>query len=141
MKRSIGYKSSELAKDARATQFRVSMVTSQGTYLRDEAAILVEKARVDRVLTMIVRGLLYHLKKQRIPQDYLISVSLVERSKVVETVEYVAALPHQGPFSWGDGVCECILVQAADDPAMTMWLLQFYRGAMFLVDTSPEVVE
>jgi hypothetical protein len=141
VQRSIQYKSSDLAQDARATHFPVPIFTPKGQYLGERTGILVEKARVEVVLTMMVRGLLYHLQKQRIPQDYVITVNLIEPTKVVETVQYVASLPHESPLSWGDQVCECIFVQAGDNPATTMWLLRFYRGVMFLVDTSPEGME
>jgi hypothetical protein len=141
VKRSIQHNSSDFARDARERNFPQPVFTPQGIYLGNVTAVPVEKARIDRVLALMVRGLVYHLQKQRIPQDYVFGVNLIKPEGVVDTIRNFAVLPHEEPFSWGEQVCECVFVQAADNPATMLWLLRFYRGVIFLVDTSPHGME
>jgi len=136
VRRSIRYNSSDFARDARAQATPRPTFTPEGIYLGNRMVVPVEKARIDRVLALLVRGLLFHLRERRIPRDYVFDVNLVKPESVVDTVRAFVVLPHRGPFVWGEQVCECVFIQAADDPAVTTWLLRFYRGVMFLVDTS-----
>jgi hypothetical protein len=136
VKRAIGRNQSELARAARSDAYRQFVFDSKGLYLGDRLAVPVERGRIDGVLAMMVRGLLFHLTKQHIPQNYVFTANLMDAAKSEETIKNFVLLPHQGSYSWGDGVCECIFTQASDNPATTMWLLRFYRGVLFLVDTS-----
>ncbi len=138
VKRSISRNQSEFARTARSDSYRQPFFDSKGVYIGNRLAVPVEKERIDRVLGMMVRGLLFHLNDQCIPQSYVISAHLIDAAKSEETIRNFVILPHQGPYSWGDGVCECVFTQAADSPATTMWLLRFYRGVLFLVDSSPD---
>lgn len=120
VRRSIRYTSSDFARDARAQASPRPTFTPEGIYLGNRMVVPVEKARIDRVLALMVRGLLYHLRERRIPRDYVFDVNLVKPESVVDTVRAFVVLPHHGPFAWGERACACIFVQAADNPATTL---------------------
>lgn len=138
VKRAIATNRSEFAKLARERSFQQPVFDSKGVVIGSHVAVPVEEERVNRVLIKMVRGLLFHLTGERIPQEYAFGAGLIDARKVEETIQEFVLLPHQGPYSWGDGVCECVFMQAGDNPALTLWLLRFYRGKMFLIDTAPE---
>lgn len=140
VKRSIATNRSEFARLALERSYLQPVFDNKGIVVGNQVAVPVEADRVNRVLIKMVRGLLYHLTGERIPQEYALDVSLIDASRVEETIQEFVVLPHQGPFSWGGGVCECVFMRASNSPAFTVWLLRFYGGKMFLIDSAPEGV-
>lgn len=136
MRRAIGRNQSRLALEARRNPLFRSLVTPQGLYLGEYPAVIMDDAAVNCVLTMMARGFLYNLSKDRIPQDYVFEINRIDPFKTRETIEVFLPLRSYDSAMWGNNVCGYMLTQASDNPGTTMWLIWFYGGqAMFLINT------
>ena len=111
-----------------------ALYTRGGIYLGSYPAVTIEETRVSRIFSMIVRGLYYKARKQRLPDDCVFKARRLPPLEEVNIWQHLAQLGCQYPYRLGD-VFLCAFVTVEEDPAMTIWLLGFYNSAFFTVLT------
>ena len=87
------------------------LITREGDYLGDKYVLSIEQERTDAVFGLMVRGLYYISFGKRLPDDYSISISYIDRRsplglKVVWDSMWKAGVKES--FSLGDGVFHCL---------------------------------
>lgn len=127
--------SSHIGRDIISKGRMQPLYTRAGIYLGDYPMCAIDPGRIDTIFTMIVRGLYYDARKQRIPDDYTFTLLRYDPWDFKRIWQKVQQDLHpNGPRILGD-VFGCTFVSATEDPFSTWWLLAFYGGACFSVDT------
>jgi len=89
--------------------------------------------RVVRIFSMIVRGLYYHVAKQRLPNDCLFEVAEVRLEGTPELWAILSGHGRPEYLTIGDDVFDCWYWVWPDDLAVSQWVLRFYGGLHFTV--------
>lgn len=136
--RAAGTNRSRLAKAARADGKFEAMHTQGGIYLGHYPTVPLEAERINAAITMMVCGLYYSIRKQRIPDEYVFDVRRVPPWHASEEMRNMQQLsPGEGPRLLGDRVFGCYFRYADADEYLTLWLLWFYESVFFYVSTEP----
>jgi hypothetical protein len=88
------------------------------------------------MLGMMVRGLYYDARKQRLPDDYDVTV-LRHDPWDYHAVFKAFNLPSRPTTRRLGEVFACALRWATEDPCVTMWLLLFYERVLFSAFSKP----
>ncbi len=141
---SIGQKSSDLWKAFQAHGRWEVMRTPGGLHLGHVQTAPVESERINHVLRMMVRGLFYyHRERMHYPLEerrldaVVFDVRRVYPWSVAELWESWLESGANGPYGQGADVFRCLYFYGLEDPAVTLWLLRFYGGVVFIVSTGP----
>lgn len=111
--------------------------TPSGLFAGNTPAFEVENKRLQRVYERIVRGLFFHEQGFRVPDDYRVETMLW----VEERPNLLRALPRYfrgRPIRRIGGVFTYTCV-FGENPAISLWLFNFYRHALTMIRTSPAV--
>lgn len=105
-----------------------------GIYLGNAFSFPLDGERINHLFSLIVRGLYYKVRNQRLPDDCDIEVRRVFDFN--ETWENLQRIGYNAR-SLGDGVFTCIFLYAAEEPFLSQWWLWFYESICIYVSTSP----
>jgi hypothetical protein len=124
-----------LAMRAAKSKGKIEPIYSPGgIYLGQGFSFPLEAERINRVFLLIVRGLYYKIRKQRLPDDCEFEVRRVfDFSEVWERLQQIG----YNAYKLGDGVFTCIFIYAAEEPFLTQWWLWFYESICIHVSTTP----
>jgi hypothetical protein len=121
---------------------KVVLVTTSGLFVRRGHALNVDYERVLNVVERTTKGLFYHLRGKRLPDNYNVrayDVSMIERQEFERLYDRLApVLRASRPISLGKRVFDCWYYFADEDPSVSVWLLVFYSKVEFLVFTTPK---
>ncbi|HWE37517.1 MAG TPA: hypothetical protein VG406_13190 [Isosphaeraceae bacterium] len=134
--RSIETNRSEIARAVMSDASPEAVFSPQGDYLGHALSVPVERARLDRAFSLMVRGLWYHVWKELMPFDCKFDVYMMGRFVVVEAWEEMA----QAGASLGvikPDVFACQYLTDADYPFLSRWLLLFYGVTITELYTIP----
>jgi len=118
---------------------RISLTTPGGIYLGQAGGYDVDIARLDRVASRVVRGLLYHELGARLDENYevavysedgLASADLPTLSELRRTI--LAPLSSRPAKTIGNGVFEYRYSLTERSDSSSAWLLVFYGQVRFL---------
>jgi hypothetical protein len=98
----------------------------------------LDKALVESIFTMIVRGLYYDARKERIPDDYQFEIRRFFPWEVKALWEKFQEMHVNGPRILGN-VFGCAFLSAQEDRFTTLWLLWFYERVFFSVYVKNQV--
>ena len=139
--RSVSTNRSELARDAQLYAEFGPRYTPGGMYLGDAWKIPLDGERIARVVKMTVRGLFYHEKRMPLPSHYSVDVAMVPQWSAGEMVRDISKnLPLATTRDVANRrVFKYTYAAATEDPMLSLWLLEFYEGVLFIAGTiSPE---
>ena len=118
----------------------VNVHTPSGTALPDKVPIIgADVDRMYRVLIKIVKGLYYHWKGERLPDDYEVLVYLAGLGEpfqdvLPQAIRFVAK--HEVLHKIGDGSSFVYWVREGDElPDQSYWFMSFYRAVPILAAT------
>jgi len=109
--------------------------TAGDIYLGKVVTAPIDRTRIERLITIMVRGLYYDARCQRIPDNYSFQVltyypwdfaNLWQKFKEERLTLSKRALGN---------IFACGFLPAKEDPFVTMWLLSFYERVFFSVST------
>jgi len=113
------------------------MFSKSGIYIGHGYGIPVESERVIRAMSMMVRGLYYAIRNERLPRDCKFDVSRIDPFQLRSAIPDILRVKHNGPFTLGEGVFACWFIYGLEEPAVTQWLLLFYNSVGVIVSTEP----
>jgi hypothetical protein len=96
-----------------------------GLYLGRRAAFRIDRQRIQRVLSRIVRGLYFHELRRPVPENYDVSVEL-QPYVSPQLREVVDSIKLKAPVTVGEGVFNYCFQHVEEDLNSTLWVLQFY---------------
>jgi hypothetical protein len=128
--RSIHRNSSALVRTAVQAVDIAPLYTRGGLYLGDYPKASVDDTRLSLVLSLIVRGLYYDARKQRLPNDYEVTVLRHDPWDYHEIYKAFNVSSRPATRRLGE-VFACAFHGATEDPYITMWLLLFYNRVLF----------
>jgi hypothetical protein len=137
-KRAMQKNRSDFARAAVRRGCLKPMYSSGGVYLGHFHSVPLEVARVNQIFSTIARGLYFKLRGQRFPDGYSFEVMRVEPSRAQQAIDVMKAQGANGPYVLGR-VFACLVMFAAEDPGVTLWLMQFYGGMFVTVKTEQTV--
>jgi hypothetical protein len=114
--------------------------TSAGVFLGHTPAFEVSNRRLARIYARIVRGLFFHERGFRIPDDYGVAVALWLEEKPEEMRKlprYFGGRPIQKIGKGGSPVFVYSWTPADHQPVVSLWLMQFYRRAVTVAEVLP----
>lgn len=114
--------------------------TPAGVFLGHTQAFEVSNRRLARVYARIVRGLFFHERGFRIPDDYGIALWLWLEEKPEEMKRlprYFAGRPIRKLGKARAPVLVYSWAGADDQPVVSLWLMQFYRRAVTVAEVLP----
>jgi hypothetical protein len=121
---------------------KVDLVASSGLFVRRGHALNVDYERLLNVVERTTKGLYYHLRGKRLPDNYgvrVYDVSMIERQEFERLYDRLApVLRDSRPISLGKRVFDCWHYFASEDPNVSVWLLVFYGKVEFLAFTGPK---
>ncbi len=104
-----------------------------GIYLSHLFSAPIDTSQLDRTLFTICRGLYFHVKNSRIPENYKITIRRYQPREFLEIYKRFSDTLHlNGPIEMGD-VFLGSFVSVEEDPHSTIWLLLFYGIIAFSV--------
>lgn len=104
-------------------------IYDQGKLIGTAAGFDLEYKSFDRVMTKILRGLLYHETGLRVPAQYVIKWNVIHKPIHVRARLY-KALSTCPAHSFGDGIFE-YQVYVPKGSVASFWLMRFYLGPTF----------
>ncbi|HTS10407.1 MAG TPA: hypothetical protein VMP68_32885 [Candidatus Eisenbacteria bacterium] len=132
-----------LAKTVLSGFKRESLYTPAGVYVGEKGALTVDRARVQRVVVRIVRGLFFHHFRKRLPASATVSVvsdwftPVLPDEEVRACVESVLCLLSVAkPVVIGSGVFGYRWRTIEGEPYGSVWWLSFYDHRRFLCWTT-----
>jgi hypothetical protein len=134
--RSISRNSSELVRTAVQAVDLAPLYTRGGIYLGDYPKASVDDTRLSSVLSLMVRGLYYDARKQRLPNDYAVTV-LRHDPWDYQAIYKAFNLSSRPATRMLGEVFACALRWATEDPCITIWLLLFYNRVLFSAFSKP----
>lgn len=126
----------------------INVETPTGIFIKRHFGFYANMNRMNRVVSRIVKGLFYHEKKHRLPNDYEVRSQSEDsfRQRVPSERDFLEqnfvnpVLPQKRKV-FGDGVFAYRINTFAGDPNSTVWILEFYERASFLALTIPPASE
>lgn len=124
----------------------VRVRTPAGLHLGRRLAFNVDLTRLDRVVDRITRGLYWHHRGSRIPDEFevvilsedgLRSVAAPEIERIRIQKEIVIPALKNPCHSVGRGVMRYWYASISDQPPVLAWLYQFYEDVKFVALVSP----
>jgi hypothetical protein len=136
MARSVSKNRSQIWRAAQRSLL-VPRYDEAGNYLGDYFKIPVEANRLNQLFTVIVRGLYYHLCKQRLPKIARIDVRYIDNSQMPSMLQALQSvqIPFKGPYNWGDSIFQCLYIPVDEDLMKTYWFMGFYDSYFLLART------
>ena len=123
----------------------VNVVTQSGLYLGRKGAFDVNLTRLDSVARRIIKGVFYHEKGYRLPDDYdAVAYSesrlqdLTDNWKQKLQKNILEPLMLNAPKTIGQQVFSYRVAYSDSDPNTSVWLLGFYERVNFLCMTLPK---
>jgi hypothetical protein len=125
--------------------YEVPRLSSSGIYMGTQRIHITEGARLDRVAKRITKGLFYHVKGHRLPDNHgvnAIHYSRLSDPKIRGTefeqmvLEFVAVLSQKPVTDIGETFSYHWL-QSPNGLDQTIWLLSFYGQEEYFCSTSP----
>ena len=135
--RAVERNQSRLAKEIVNRSQLVSLLTPSGIFAGWAYAFEPAQQQKTAILSMMVRGLYHFYIQKRLPTQTQFNVSRIRgNQKSLETDIHVLLQSGAQCVRTGDGeVFEAIYIYAIDHPEASIWLLCFYKRAIFLVST------
>ena len=137
--RSLARSSSELLRVAMRTIRARPLETRAGIYLGDYLEAPVDDDRLYRVLGLVVRGLYYSAREERLLRTYRVVVVRHDPWDYQRVCDVFLDFPSR-PITRriGDGqVFWCAFRVATEDPQITLWQLWFYDRVLFSASSEP----
>jgi hypothetical protein len=138
--RAISRQQSDLIREI-APKIRVApQYNTAGLYLGDYPSAPIDGEKLQRAMAFIVRGLTFKSKKERIPDDYTITMDRIDPLNLSRALENMMQLGASKPFVLGDKVVMILRVPWANYGLSCIWMFIFYRLVMLRVFVeSPEL--
>ncbi len=114
------------------------MFSPSGLWLGNFAALPLDRARFDRNLQKIIKGLYFLICKQRFPVDGQIRIIGNLDDTTWESVRFIEQHLFPPTFDFGDDVFEWRFAQTKD--GASVWKLAFYRSVVFYALAFEEAV-
>jgi len=121
---------------------RIHPTTPSGLILPVRGAYTLDLMRIERVLQRLTKGLFFHLKGYRLPNDYSVSIfaPFTMRNLAWETVQWFAEnvlepLGKQTGIVVGRKVFLYKFLFTDSDPSSSIWLYLFYERVVFFALT------
>ncbi len=126
---------------AEAQARTVFRANQSGIYVPSGSAIAIPKMRLRRALAMMVRGLYFHYRNERLPHRSRYAIREVTdvdiQTHLIPFVEQNAQKEGLSYRSVGGGsTFTCLFGIPADTPFSSLWHLTFYEQVMFVVATN-----
>jgi hypothetical protein len=121
-------------------------ISPAGLYLGTGILLSISLERLDRVAIRIIKGLLFHETRRRLPDDYVVRPLHISRipeldSEVRQAVEdFIYAMMEKEPERIGDVFAFSRLWSPAGWPR-SVWLLGFYGEGEYYCQIGPREVE
>jgi len=122
----------------------IELKTPSGIFIKHHFGFYANMDRMNRVASRIVKGLFYHEKKHRLPDNYEVRSQSEDSVRQRPPSErefleqnFIKPVLPQKRVKIGDGVFAYRFNTFADEPNSTVWILEFYERACFLALTSP----
>lgn len=115
------------------SMFETNVVTPGGLYLGRVGGQNVDAPRIRTIIERITRGLYWEERGSALPLDFSLAVEINAelQPKIRDTIgRYFGGRTVR---SVGSGVFRYAWNAASDDPLSTMWVLEFYHAALFIV--------
>jgi len=134
--RSASKNRSEIVRTALRTARSAPLFTRAGIYVGNHPTFQIDRQRVTRMFSFIIRGLYYKVIKERLPDDFTFEVDRLDSSLAGQTFYVLKELGGNGPYTIGNGLFGCVFIYGAEDPSVTFWLLWFYNSVFFTAYTN-----
>ena len=141
VKRAIRTNRSEIARVALQYGRVEPLRSPAGIYLGQAISFPIDEERVRHIFSLIVRGLYYRLRKQRLRDDCVFSVRRLTAEEFNRGWQELKETGFNGPYLLGEGVFNFIFMYAAEQPSVTQFWLGFHELICFYVATEPEGFE
>lgn len=120
------------------------LMSRGGLYLGKAATLNVDLNRIYRVLERVIKGLFYHEKGYRLPDNYMVNIysdsemeTLTEDARNKLKVDIIQPLASKTPHTVGNDVFSYRVAFTDVDPNTSAWVLIFYQNVFFLCVTLP----
>lgn len=131
-----------LAKTMLSNFSRKPIYTPAGLYLGEAGALSIDAARIQRVVSRIVRGLFFHHFGKRLPSAHTIWIlsdwftpNLADKELLAEVQVALDFLSSAEPREIGSGIFCYRHRILEDEPDGSIWWLCFYDHRRFLCST------
>jgi len=129
---------SVIARDAFKRGQSVNLYTPNGLFLGEHFSYPVNRERIQRIFTRIVKGLFYRNLQKYIPPQYEFQAVYLDS----EDINLIFHIFHNtpgcnGPFGMGDGVFNYSFILLEEDVNISYWLIWFYNSVCFSVRVVP----
>jgi len=141
VKRAVRTNRSEVARLALRYGRVEPLRTPAGIYVGQVISIPLDDERIKHIFSLIVRGLYYKVRKQRLRDDCVFSVRRLTAAEFNTGLEELKEIGFNGPYALGEGVFSFIFMYAAEEPSVTQFWLWFYERICFYVATELEDLE
>lgn len=112
------------------------LYTPSGLYMGHYVPFPLDGDRLKQIFFTIVRGLYYHIHKQRLPLDCRFEGGYPTAEGAKEMFEWFLQRGAQ-PVVMGENVFGCMYIYAEEVPTRTTWLMWFYNSIAYYVETWP----
>ena len=124
---------------------KMDLTSPGGLYLGKVGVFNVDLNRIYRVLERVIKGLFYHEKGYRLPDNYMVFIrsdsemqKLTEDAKGKLMVEIIQPLASKTLHTVGNDVFSYRVAFTEADPNTSAWVLIFYQNVFFLCATLPK---
>jgi hypothetical protein len=136
--RAIQTNRSEIARAALSNGRFEPLHSPAGLYLGRAYSYPLDVERIKQIFSLIVKGLYYRVRRQRLRDDCNFDVRRLTPSEFNKGWEQLEEVGFNGPYVLGEGVFRFIFIYAAEEPSSTQFWLWFYERICFYVCTEPE---
>jgi hypothetical protein len=134
--RSVERNSSEIARLVVKNPLPTAVFLPNGDYIGHAIAVSVDRTRLDRIFSLMVRGLWFYFYKEMMPHDCKFDVYAMDRFLIVEAWEEM----RQAGANMAEARIDVFVCQCLNDPEpfLSRWLLLFYNTVIMEVYTIPK---
>jgi hypothetical protein len=136
VRRSHRRNSSELIRKAMQLVSIEPLYTRAGVYLGHFPQTYVDDDRLSHALGMMVKGLFFDARKNRLPDDCRVTIVRHDPWDYAAVIQ-AFDLPSKPSSRRVGEVFRCAFRWATEDPRLTLWLLLFYGRVLFSATTEP----
>jgi hypothetical protein len=110
----------------------VQLVSPLGLYAGQTFSMKLEGERLERILQKIIKGMYWHIRKERVPNGYRVYSHLIGRQPgqyFQQTEQQILAFPE---YVIGDQAFAYRYVMFDEIPGLSVWRFEFYRTIGFM---------